>query len=50
MREFLETAFRSLTVVALSLATIDIVLNFDIFEYKVEALLFHTFDDVRCIT
>lgn len=46
VREFLETAFRTFTVVALAPAAIDIVLNFDIFEYKLEHVLFGKFDDV----
>lgn len=42
----METTFRTVTVVTIVMVVVEVLLNFDIFEFKIEELIFAKFEDV----
>lgn len=47
IREFMETVFRTVTIVTLVMVIVEVLLNFDIFGFKLDHLIFGKFEEVR---
>lgn len=43
----METTFRTVTIITIVMVLVEVLLNFDIFEWKLEGLIFGVFEKVR---